>query len=173
MYRRNSGPPRHVLVVDDEVDSREFVRRGLEEVGRYRVSCAISGTDALPLLDLHRPSLVVLDAVLPGIPGIEVAAHSVARDVPVLMMTDQAAMDIRLERVGWPHLRKPFQVEQLLLEVHATIVEAHEKAQVVRASLDRLFRNSGDLRRTIDELRRLRQDIEESLARSRRLGDWH
>ncbi len=170
---RRTEPLRHVLVIDDQPDLCETVRLGLEEVGRYRVSSVISGQDAMPLLDSDRPSLVVVNAVLPGIPGIEVAAQAARRDIPALVMTDDAAMDIRLERMGWPHLRKPFQVQQLLEEVHNTIGRAHENARIIRASLDRLFQTSGDLARAIDALQTLRRRIEETLARSRRLDNGH
>src|SRR5689334_15690979 len=105
---------RHILVVDDRPEVGEVVRRGLEELGHYRVSSATTGEEALPFFDMDRPDLVVLDAVLPGMSGIELAARAVCREIPVLLITGELAMETRLERVGWPHLRKPFRLDVLL-----------------------------------------------------------
>ena len=164
---------RHILVVDDQPDIRALVQMGLEDLGRYRVTAAAAGDQAVPLLHSDRPDLVVLDAVLPGMSGIELAAHAIRRDIPVLVMTGEAVMDERLERVGWPHLRKPFSIKQLLMEVQATIAQAGENTRIIRASLDRLFHTSGDLQRVIDQLADLRPRAQETLARSRRLGNGH
>ena len=45
----------------------------------------------------------------------------------------------RLDRVGWPHLRKPFHLDQLLLECAASILEAKQNIVRVGAALDRLL----------------------------------
>ena len=163
----------HVLVVDDQPDIRAVVQMGLEDLGHYRVTAAATGDQALLLLDSDPPDLVVLDAVLPGMSGIEVAAHAVCRDIAVLVMTGEPAMDERLARVGWPHVRKPFHIKELLAEVQATIGQGHDNNRTIRASLDRLFQASGDLQRVIDNLGDLRRRAEQSVARSRRLNDKH
>lgn len=116
----------------------------LEDLGQYRVTAAATGDQALPLLDSDRPDLLLLDAVLPGMSGIELAAHGVYRNIPVLVMTGEPGMDERLERVGWPHLRKPFHIRELVTEVQETIAQARENSRIIRASLDRLFQTSGD-----------------------------
>jgi len=172
MLQCQPGRLPHVLVADDQPSIHEIVREELEP-GRYRVSAASDGREAMRLLEADRPGLLVVDAVLPVIPGIEVAAHAVSRNVPVIVMTDEAAMDVRLARAGWPHLRKPFARQELLDEVHATIAQSQENSRIVRASLERLFHTSGDIRRTIDELVRLRQTTEAIMARARRLQLGH
>src|SRR5579859_7156036 len=131
---------RHVMVVDNQPDIRAVVRMGLEDLGHYRVTAAATGDKALPVLDIDRPDLVVLDAVLPGMSGIELAAHVVHQGIPVLVMTVEAGMGERLARLGWPHLRKPFHLQDLLAEVEVTIAAVHENARTIRVSLDRLFR---------------------------------
>ena len=160
---------RHILVVDDRAEIGQVVQIGLEEIGHYRVSTAISGAEALPLFDRDRPDLVVLDAVLPGMSGIELAVHAVQRDIPVLVMTGEGAMHARLENAGWPHLRKPFHLKDLVAEVEATIARQREHMACIRASLDRLFQTSGDLREVLHHLAELRQRVERTLARSRAL----
>jgi len=148
-----------------------MVQLGLEEIGRYRVSAVGSGDQALTLFDSDRPDLVVLDAVLPGMSGIELAAHAALRDIPVLVMTGEPAMEERLERVGWPHLRKPFHIRNLLAEVATTLAQADESQRVMRASLDRLLDTAGDWQRAIDRLAELRRQLGKTLARARRLNN--
>ena len=159
----------HVLVVDDQPEIRAVVQLGLEELGHYRVSAVATGERALRLLDVDRPDLVVLDAVLPGMTGIELAAHAVLRDIPVVVITGEPATEERLERAGWPHLRKPFHVRELVSEVRTTIAQAYDNNRAIRASLDRLFETSGDLWRAIDRLAELRREVKRTMARSRRL----
>lgn len=67
-----------VLIVDDMPDTRRLMQRLLERDG-FSVIEAVSGEDALQMIGLHRPSLVVLDLRLPGISGFDVA-RTVRRD---------------------------------------------------------------------------------------------
>ena len=163
--------PQHILVVDDHADICAVVRIGLEELGHYRVSTARSGDHALSLLDSDPPDLVLLDAILPGMTGMELAACAVERDIPVLLMTGEAATEDRLERVGWPHLRKPFHLDELILEVRHTISKANETMLRIRESLDRLFRTTGDLHEAIERMVELRRRLQETTERSRRFDD--
>lgn len=159
---------RHVLFVDDQPELRAVVQRALEDSGEYRVSCAADGDQALPVLDRDRPDLVVLDAVIPGVPGIELAAHATQRGIPIIVTTAEPDTDARLERLGWPHLRKPFSLADLLAECRDTLAEAQENRQVVTRLLQRLVRTSGEVRDALATLRALRQRVEATLA-SRRL----
>ena len=168
---RHHQQHRHIVVVDDRAEVGEVVRIGLEELGHYRVSTALNGDAALPLFDRDRPDLVVLDAVLPGMSGIELAVHAVRRDIPVLIMTGEAAMHTRLQNAGWPHLRKPFHLKDLVAEVEATIAQSRENMLLIRSSLDRLFQTQGDLQEVLNRLAELRQRIENTLARSRALSN--
>jgi len=165
--RHHQQQHHHIIVVDDQADIGAVMRAGLEEFGHYRVSTAVSGDAALPLFDRDRPDLVVLDAVLPGMSGIELAVHAVRRDIPVLLMTGEAAMQARLQSAGWPHLRKPFHLKDLVAEVEATMAQGRENMRLIRASLDRLFESSGDLQEVLGRLRELRLRAQGTLARSR------
>src|SRR3954454_9991926 len=63
---------RTVLVVDDEKDIVDLITYNLQRNG-YDVLCALDGTEAIELAQKHVPDLVVLDLMLPGIDGTEVA----------------------------------------------------------------------------------------------------
>ena len=136
----------HVLVVDRQARLRRLVRDALERTGEYRVSCAESGAQAVPVLDLDRPRLVVLDLAVTGMPGIAVAAHATQRGIPIIVTTDQAEMDDRLTRLGWPCVVKPIRVELLLYECRATIAETQASLHAVRTSLERLLAATGEVK---------------------------
>ena len=60
----------NILIVDDESDILEIVSYNLEEAG-YKVFTASNGTDGISLAKKHRPELIILDVMMPGMDGIE------------------------------------------------------------------------------------------------------
>lgn len=68
---RSAQDPQVVLVVDDETDVRELVSRKLIQSG-FEVITASNGAEALELVALHRPDLMLLDVMMPGMSGIDV-----------------------------------------------------------------------------------------------------
>ncbi len=114
-----------ILVVDDEPGIQRFVRRALEAEG-YSVVSATDGTDALRLYAEHRPDLVILDLVMPGVSGIGVLAALVAedRDARVLVLSAVGELQARvrcLEVGAVDFLAKPFAVAELLARVRARL----------------------------------------------------
>jgi DNA-binding NtrC family response regulator len=160
---------RHVLVVDHQPQLRTLVQHTLERTGEYRVSCADTGEQALPVLDRDRPNLVVLDIMMPGMPGIELAAHATQRGIPIIVTTDERDIDERLSRLGWSYLAKPFRLELLLDECRETIAQTQENLRIVRVSLERLLATTGDVKDLAAKLRALREDVGATLEASRRL----
>ncbi|HKW52360.1 MAG TPA: response regulator [Stellaceae bacterium] len=159
----------HVLVVDRQPRLRRLVQDALERTGEYRVSCAATGEHAVPVLDFDRPSLVVLDIKMNGMPGIELAAHATQRDIPIIVTTDEAEMDGRLSRLGWPCVVKPIRTELLLDECRVTIAQTQASLCIVRASLERLLSTTGDVRDLVAKLDTLRTRLRSILEASRRL----
>jgi len=129
----------HVLVIDDQPPIRNVVETALEEDGAYRVSGVPTGDEALACFDADAPDLIVLDLVMPGMHGLEVAAHACARGIPVVLMTGEPAMAATLERLACPHLHKPFRMEQLLAEVRSALEDAAASTRLVRGALERLL----------------------------------
>lgn len=68
-----TGKLKHVLLVDDEPDIQSIVRLALERVGGMSVTVCDSGLEALQYLKIapHRPDLVLLDMMMPGMDGLE------------------------------------------------------------------------------------------------------
>ncbi len=105
-----------ILVVDDELAIREFVRAFLEDEG-YSVSVGLDGADALHQVQTHRPDLVLMDMMMPGLNGREVVRqlheHPVYSAIPVILMSAAARWD---QPVDGPiqFLSKPFDLDRLL-----------------------------------------------------------
>ena len=116
-----------ILVVDDDSQVRASIRRALEELG-YPVHEAVDGVSALALVKAERPSLVVLDYVMPGMDGAEVARAiaEVDPNIPVLFSTGHAALRALRNAAGEdvPVLEKPFTLDELDELVRERLAEA-------------------------------------------------
>jgi two-component system, OmpR family, response regulator MtrA len=129
----------YVLVIDDQPAIRSVVQTALEEDCAFRVNVASTGDDALAGFDSDTPDLIVLDLVMPGMHGLELAAHACARGIAVVLMTGEPSMAATLEGLACPHLHKPFRMEQLLAEVRAARAESAANIRAVRLALQRLL----------------------------------
>ena len=113
-----------VLIVDDEPNIRELAKLYLENDG-YRVELAGSGGDALAKLELIKPSLVILDIMLPDIDGFDVCREIRKKsEVPVLMLTarkDDIDKILGLELGADDYLTKPFNPRELVARVKAVL----------------------------------------------------
>jgi DNA-binding response OmpR family regulator len=115
-----------VLVVDDEPTIVEIVARYIERAG-YETYQAADGPEALRLAELHRPDLVVLDVMLPGLDGIEVMRRLQERPgkrVAVILLTARGEENDRL--IGLRHgaddyVVKPFSPAELVARVEAVM----------------------------------------------------
>ncbi|MEE8312094.1 MAG: response regulator [Candidatus Binatia bacterium] len=123
-----------VLVIDDNADSRDVVRRTLEADG-HTVVMASAGEEGLILAREISPSLILLDVMMPGLDGWSVLrrlkADSDLRTIPVVMVTvvdDQVRMAVALGAADY--LTKPVDRE-LLLEVTAELAGSGRHALVV------------------------------------------
>jgi two-component system, OmpR family, response regulator ResD len=115
-----------VLVVDDEPTILDVVGRYMERAG-YETHRAADGPEALRLAMEHRPDLVVLDLMLPGIDGIEVMRqlHEAAGPrIAVILLTARGEQSDKL--VGLRHgaddyVVKPFSPAELVARVDAVL----------------------------------------------------
>jgi DNA-binding response OmpR family regulator len=113
-----------VLVVDDDLTVRDVVRRYLELAG-HQVALADNGEDALTWIASHRPDLVVLDLMLPGIDGLEVCRRlRQSSTVPVVMLTALGEEENRiagLQLGADDYVTKPFSPRELALRVSSVL----------------------------------------------------
>ncbi|MFJ8229635.1 response regulator transcription factor [Streptomyces sp. NPDC094448] len=123
--RADSG--RHgarILVVDDDPTVSEVVTGYLDRAG-YRVDRADDGPGALARAAAHRPDLVVLDLMLPGMDGLEVCRRLRGHGpVPVIMLTargDEEDRVLGLEIGADDYVTKPFSPRELVLRVESVL----------------------------------------------------
>ena len=117
--RRASHKPR-VLIVDDDPLIRGVVRAVLED-GSYELDEAASGEEALQVAEGHPPDVVLLDVMMPGIDGFEVAARmrrsARLKDAVVVMLTAKDSPEDRrrgMEAGADVYFTKPFSPLELL-----------------------------------------------------------
>ena len=113
-----------ILVADDDRKITDMLRRTLAYEG-YQVVTAADGHEALAKAAAQRPDLVVLDWMLPGLDGIEVARRIRAADAtPILMLTARDAVEDRvagLDSGADDYLVKPFAPAELLARLRALL----------------------------------------------------
>jgi len=127
-------PEQTVLVVDDEEAIAEAVRARLESEG-YRVIVALDGPQAIAAHAEHKPDMVVLDLMLPGMDGLEVCKEIQRNSwTPVLMLTAKTEETDKVAgfAVGADdYLTKPFSLRELAARVKA-ILRRMERMQAQR-----------------------------------------
>ena len=114
-----------ILIVEDEPDIRNMLVFLLKSAG-YDTITAESGEEGLAKAREHKPILMTLDRMLPGMDGLEIIRRMRHNDVqtPVLILSAKASVDDRIEGLqagGDDYLTKPFSFSELLARVHALI----------------------------------------------------
>ena len=144
------GPPKKVMVVDDEPEVVEILERMLHRLN-YRTVSAYSGEEALRKAVEDPPDLILLDLLMPGMSGEEVCVklkeHPETKDIPVLVLT--AVRDISrlgdLNDIGVVgYIPKPFIFEELSDKLKSAL-ERKPPLKLPRASKVLLISRDGDL----------------------------
>ena len=156
-----------ILVVEDEKEMAQVLRRGLEEEN-YAVTVARDGVSALSLFEKNRFDLILLDVMLPGLDGIQVAGRlrKLHQEMPILMLTARDSVpDIvkGLDAGADDYVTKPFSFAVLLARIRALERRASEPRsytlRVADLTLDitqrRAFRGTREIHLTPTEFRLL------------------
>jgi len=116
-----------ILVIEDEERIVGLLRAYLERAG-YRVIAAYDGREGLELFRHERPSLVILDLMLPEVDGLDVARRIRREsDVPLIMLTARTEEVDRvtgLELGADDYITKPFSLRELVARVRAVLRRA-------------------------------------------------
>jgi len=118
---------KRILIVDDEPDLCEILRINLEAEG-YETEVAHSATEALGK-DVERCNLAVLDVMMPGMSGFEMAERmrTTGIDVPIIFLTAKDREDDKLQGFALgadDYVSKPFSVRELMARVKAVLSRA-------------------------------------------------
>lgn len=116
-----------IVIVDDDPSILELVRINLEMQG-HNVISAPDGETGYALVQQHRPELVILDVMMPGVDGYTVCQrirkHQEINETPVLMLTALGVLEDKVKGfdVGADdYLVKPFEIPELMVRVRALL----------------------------------------------------
>ncbi len=122
-----------ILVADDEKDIVELVAYNLEREG-YAVSRAYDGQKAWEMVNREKPDLVILDLMMPEMPGMEVCGRirrqETTASLPIIMLTaksDPIDKILGLEIGADDYLTKPFHVRELIARVRAVLRRSEQR----------------------------------------------
>lgn len=120
-------PKETILVIEDERDIVEVIEYNLEREG-YLVLSATNGEKGLDIARTKRPAAVVLDLMLPGLDGIEVAKRlrqdPTTREIAILMLTaksEESDVILGLGVGADDYITKPFKMKELVARVKAVL----------------------------------------------------
>jgi two-component system alkaline phosphatase synthesis response regulator PhoP len=113
-----------IMVVDDEPSILRLIQCALKLAG-FDVMLAASGDSALELMRRHRPDLVILDIMMPGLDGFQVLNRIRKQsDIPVIMLTARHEMTILRDSLvlgADDFITKPFSVGELTARIRAKL----------------------------------------------------
>ena len=113
-----------ILLVEDEVALSDVIRAHLETEG-HKIAQVFNGSDALGAVEKHRPDLVILDWLLPGMDGLSVCREIRRKHLmPILMLTARGEVEYRVAglQVGADdYLGKPFSIVELAARVSSLL----------------------------------------------------
>jgi two-component system, OmpR family, KDP operon response regulator KdpE len=114
----------HILVVDDEIEIVRALQRSLSAHG-YKVFTASSGEEAFKLMSRHRPDLILLDLLLPGMSGLEVCRRMRAEsNIPIIVLSVKGAERDKVEALDLgadDYVSKPFGIDEVLARVRVAL----------------------------------------------------
>jgi putative two-component system response regulator len=149
-----------ILVVDDEEPNRDLLKQMIGVFG-HEAELAKDGFEALAKLHMNI-DLVLLDVVMPGMEGFEVARRirstSQTRDIPIIMVTARSGKEDRLRAVeagANDFIAKPFDMTELKVRTASLLKMKEHQDAIKRYQLeleDTVQRRTADLRRALEEM---------------------
>jgi signal transduction histidine kinase/FixJ family two-component response regulator len=125
-----------ILVVDDEIDTRDGCERILSRMG-YRVRTAGGGDEALEVVRTQPVSIVLLDLKMPGADGMNILEQirELNASILVIVITGYATVELAIEAMklgAYDFIPKPFEPDQLRIVVR----RAHEKIRLTNEAIE-------------------------------------
>ena len=153
---RNAG--RRVLVVDDNADLRDYMRRLL--AGRFVVEVASNGVEALAAARMRTPDLVIADVMMPHLDGFglirALRVNTVLSAVPVILVSARAGEEARIQGLRGgadDYLVKPFSARELVARVDGMLEIARVRRDADRRKDEFLATLAHELRNPLAPIR--------------------
>jgi putative two-component system response regulator len=164
-FKNNQGQPEQILLVDDNPTNLQVLYQTLDGLD-YKLLIAKNGERALDIANKAKPSLILLDIMMPGIDGYEVCrrlkANPTTQEIPVIFLsalgeTKDKVHGFDLGAVDY--ITKPFQSEEVIARVktHLTIYRLEKELAI----------KNEELREINEDLERKVQERSKQLLRSR------
>jgi diguanylate cyclase (GGDEF)-like protein len=180
------GPdaPTRIFIVDDHEDNIEVLRVRLESWG-YETASAFNGADALKYVEATPPDLILLDVMMPGIDGIEVARQIKANKslpfIPIIMQTALDATENKVEGLeagADDYITKPIDFAELKARLLSMLrikrlQEALEEREKELLEVNERLRHMSqtDALTGLDNRRHLNERIDEMFSHALRLNE--
>ena len=119
---------KNILIIDDDIYIGDMMQEVLTKEG-YTVSRAYSGTEAVLFLSQHKPDLILLDLMLPGLSGEEVLAK--IQGIPVIVVSAKLDVDDKVNVLlggAVDYITKPFDTKELLARISVHLRGSHSQA---------------------------------------------
>jgi two-component system phosphate regulon response regulator PhoB len=117
-----------ILIVEDERDVVDLLTLNLRKAGGFRISTANDGANGLNKARTEKPAFIILDLMLPKMPGLEVCkilkSDPATRHIPIMMLTAKAEEIDRivgLEFGADDYVTKPFSPREVILRIQAIL----------------------------------------------------
>lgn len=117
---------RKLLLIEDDPHISRFLKLELEHSG-YEIILAVTGDQAMDLLEAEEPDLIILDVMLPVIDGFSILRfirEEVSEELPVIMLTARGEVNDRVKGLKGgadDYVVKPFHIEELLARIEALL----------------------------------------------------
>lgn len=119
---------KRILLIDDEKDFCFFTKSNLEATGNFTVTICFDSNEAVDLAKRLKPDLILLDVLMPGVSGPDIAAllkdDAETKNIPIIFLTaiitDKETEDGNLIS-GWPFVSKPVKINELITVINKYI----------------------------------------------------
>jgi PAS domain S-box-containing protein len=155
-----------ILVIDDEPNTIEILRRSLENEGYY-VYVATEGKKAIHRALQILPDIILMDIVMPGLNGFEICRrlnlNKKANNIPVIFitgLTDTADKIAGFHAGGVDYITKPINIEEVLarIKIHLELKAAQSQLEIWNKQLTEEI---SERKKVEEEVRRLNEELEQ------------
>lgn len=152
--------PSSILIVDDTQQNVQVLSQILRDSG-YKVLAAFNGPDAINLVKKRTPDLILLDVMMPGMSGFEVAQKLIGEEgytgIPIIFLSalDETEAKVKaFESGGVDYVTKPFQAKEVLARI-----ELHLKLKSLEREREKYIQELKQKQEHLERLNKEKDDI--------------